>query len=516
MRKVLEFFGSPSISFFKRFDFYALGPCSVAVAIGIALIGLMSPSWLRTVALALILITAFYIVTGYMYFRQRHMKIGQAHLDQALNGEWNFTSSTEDNEWVSYGINPMVKTYGNRVCALTEQTGTTAEALLNSSRSTTTEADKLSERAEEIAAMLEETSASLEQFTGSIERNAQHCAQVRELSKKATEAAYDGADQVSTINNAVSKTGVKSRQVLDIIAQIEGFASQTNMLALNAAIEAARVGQNGRGFTQVADEVRELAHKTSAASQLIKTRILAANEQIHQGVVIANESSSILEDVLTQVAQTNELVDDIANASTEQGAGVSQIRMAIEQMAVLTQQNASAVDQTAKLAKNLEQEAYALDASLVSLKSSRFNNETACITLVNRAIAHLEAVGVERACADFVDRRGEFQDKDLFIVMTRFDGFVMAHGREASLNRTNTLMLKDTNGFEFVKDQVKIASTAGEGWLSFNVRNPVNQRLSSKKTYIRKVPSMDAFCCCGIFTELPQRERRVTALRENS
>jgi methyl-accepting chemotaxis protein len=516
MRKALEFFGSPSITFFKRFDFYALGPCSVALALATSAIGVLPHSWLRTSALLLMLLGAFYLITGYLYFRQRHMKIGQAHLDQALQGEWNFTSSPEDDQWASFGINPMVTAYGNRVRSLTAQTGATAEALLNSSRLTTSEADKLAERAEEIAAMLEETSASLEQFTGSIERNAQHCAQVRELAKKATEASYDGADQVSAINNAVNKTGVKSRQVLDIIAQIEGFANQTNMLALNAAIEAARVGQNGRGFTQVADEVRELAHKTTAASLLIKTRILAANEQIHQGVVIANESSSILEDVLTQVSQTNELVDDIANASSEQSAGVGQIRMAIEQMATLTQHNAAAVDQTAKLAKNLEQEAYALDSSLTVLKSSRFNNEDACVAIVNRAVAHLEAVGVERACADFVDPSSDFQDRDLFIVMTRFDGFVMAHGKEPSLNKTNAMMLKDANGYEFVKDQIKIAKDSGSGWISFNVRNPVTQRLSQKKTYIKKVPSMDALCCCGVFKELPQQQRRVTDLLENS
>jgi methyl-accepting chemotaxis protein len=156
---------------------------------------------------------------------------------------------------------------------------------------------------------------------------------VSSIARTATEAAYDGADQVSAINNAVSETGKKSQQVLVIIELIEGFAAQTSMLSLNASIEAARAGQHGRGFTQVADEVRELSARSSEAAKLIRDRILSANRQVKEGMDTANESSKILEDVLTQVAQAQELIDDVSSASTEQSAGVGQIKLAVEQMA---------------------------------------------------------------------------------------------------------------------------------------------------------------------------------------
>jgi Methyl-accepting chemotaxis protein (MCP) signalling domain/Cache domain len=321
---------------------------------------------------------------------------------------------------------------------------------------------------------------------------------------QATEAAYDGADQVSAINAAVHQTGVQSRQVLEIISHIEGFANQTNILALNAAIEAARVGSHGKGFTQVADEVRELAHKSAEASRQIKERVLAASGQIQQGVNIANESALILEDVLTQVAQTNELVDDIANASTEQSAGVSQIKLAIEQMAVLTQHNASAVEQTAKLAKNLENEAHGLDRSLSGLKASRFNSEQACVALVKRAVTHVMKVGADSAASDFLDRARGFHERDLFIVLVDFDGFVLAHGGDANLTRTNVMQLKDAKGFEFVKEQVRLAKSTGSGWFEFHVRNPITGKASFKKTYTESVPGTNYMISCGVFTELKE------------
>jgi methyl-accepting chemotaxis protein len=502
MVNILEFWGRPAIAIYRRFDYFAVLPICTFIAFAIALCGLFAPPMFRNIGICALILLGFYAFTGYVFFRRQHLQLSARLLDSAIAGDWQFDDQIANNRWANQGIVPLVKAFGIRVNGLTEQTGNTADALLTSAQAAASESDRLSVRAEEIAAMLEETAASLEQFTGSIDRNAQNCIKVRELSKQATEAAYDGADQVSAINATVHQTGVHSRKVLEIISQIEGFANQTNMLALNAAIEAARVGTNGKGFTQVADEVRELAHKSADASRLIKDRVLAASDQIQQGVNIANESALILEDVLTQVAQTNELVDDIANASTEQSAGVSQIKLAIEQMASLTQDNASAVEQTAKLAKSLQKEALALDRGLSGLKAFRFNNEQACMALVKRAVAHLLAVGPEVAAADFLDRARGFHERDLFVVLVDFEGFVLAHGGDSNLTRTNVMALKDAKGFSFVKEQINLAKSKGSAWLELDVRNPMTGVASCKNTYTERVPGTNYMISCGIFKEL--------------
>jgi methyl-accepting chemotaxis protein len=376
MYKTLETFGWPALQLYQRFGLRAFGALSVAfIALGLAINLSLPDSPLRIGMVIISCLFTTYAFIGFIYYRQRHLSIGRDLLRRALAGDWKFDADSVDEKWRDQGVVPMVLNYTQRVRSLTDETANMAEALLNNSKVTARDAHHLLSQAEDIAAMLEETGAGLEQFTASIERNAKNCREVRELARQSTEAAYEGADQVIAISNAVNATGQKSQQVIALIKLIETFSAQTNMLALNATIEAARVGQHGRGFAQVADEVRELSARSSEASGLIRQRITSATKQIKSGMQASNESAKILEEVLLQVAQAQELIDDIANASTEQSAGVGQIKTAVEQMAHLTQSNASAVDQVAKLASNLESEAFALDQSLVGLKVSRFDRQ---------------------------------------------------------------------------------------------------------------------------------------------
>ena len=502
MYKILELIGWPALRIFNRFGEQAFGPVSMGGILLVLLAGQFAPSEIRTPAVVLACLCSTYFGMGFLYHRYRHIKIGRDLLGRALAGDWKFDARDVDADWRDQGVVPMVLSYTERVKTLTDETARIAEDLLRNSKTTAQDANRLLSQAEEIAAMLEETAAGLEQFTSSIDRNAQHCSEVRDLARKSTEAAYAGADQVIAISRSVNETGRKSGQVIGLINLIDSFAAQTNMLALNATIEAARVGKDGRGFTQVADEVRELSNRSSEVANLIRERITAASDRLQAGVNVSDESTRIIEDVLIQVAQAQELIDDIANASSEQSSGVGQIKQAVEQMAGLTQENASAVEQVARLAGSLERESFALDKSLEGLKASRFNSTEACVSLVRLAVSEIQRNGPSVAARKFNQRNGGFHQRDLFIVMSDMRGFLLAHGGEAALIGTDTYELTDAKGYAYVKQAVQLATNPGSGWLSYEVRNPATGRPSIKNTYVERVPGTDYWVCCGIFSAI--------------
>ncbi|MBD9359952.1 methyl-accepting chemotaxis protein [Methylomonas fluvii] len=243
-----------------------------------------------------------------------------------------------------------------------------ADQLGNASEQISSTSQSLSQAASEQAGSVEITSASIEEMAASINQNADN-AKVTDgmASKAATEASQGG--------EAVKQTVDAMREIAKKIGIIDDIAYQTNMLALNAAIEAARAGDHGKGFAVVAAEVRKLAERSQVAAQEI-------GELAENSVETAESAGKLLDEIVPSIARTSDLVQEIAAASQEQSAGVSQVNNAMNQMNQITQQNASASEQLAATAEEMTSQAEQLQ-SLMSF--FRLDNGVRKTTTSNQA-----------------------------------------------------------------------------------------------------------------------------------
>ncbi|RJF91767.1 methyl-accepting chemotaxis protein [Noviherbaspirillum saxi] len=243
-----------------------------------------------------------------------------------------------------------------------------AETIDVGSREIATGNADLSARTEAQAASLEETASSMEEMTGTVQQNAENARQANQLAENASSVAEKGGQVVTQVIDTMGSIKESSRKVVDIISVIDGIAFQTNILALNAAVEAARAGEQGRGFAVVAAEVRALAHRSAGAAKEIKTLIGDSVDRIENGSVLVSQAGQTMEEIVISVRQLTHIINEIAAASDEQSAGIAQINQAISQMDNATQQNAALVEQAAAAAQSMQDQAAILNRAVALFK----------------------------------------------------------------------------------------------------------------------------------------------------
>jgi methyl-accepting chemotaxis protein len=215
----------------------------------------------------------------------------------------------------------------------------------------------LSQRTEEQASTLEETASSMEELTSTVAHNAENAKQAAELAASASETARKGNDAVDLVVRTMDEILDASRKMTEIIGTIDGIAFQTNILALNAAVEAARAGEQGRGFAVVAAEVRNLAHRSAAAAKEIKTLIAQSEAKVQAGSDRVDTAGHAMVGVVLSVDKVSTLIAEIAAASREQSAGISQVNTAVAQMEQVVQQNATLVEEATAATESMKDQA---------------------------------------------------------------------------------------------------------------------------------------------------------------
>ncbi|MBY6206230.1 MULTISPECIES: nitrate- and nitrite sensing domain-containing protein [Halomonas] len=215
----------------------------------------------------------------------------------------------------------------------------------------------LASRTEQQAASLVETASSMEQITATVKQTSDSAQQAQAMTREVASRASNVSHNAAQTREAMADIRDANKEVTKIVEAIDDIAFQTNILALNASVEAARAGDQGRGFSVVASEVRKLASRCAEEATLIRQLINTNTQRVDRGEQLVVSTSEALDTISEHAQRTATLVSEISIAASEQSLGIEQVNQALAQLEDVTQHNANLVVRVAAAGQALDQRA---------------------------------------------------------------------------------------------------------------------------------------------------------------
>ena len=222
-------------------------------------------------------------------------------------------------------------------------------------------ATSLSEGTSEQASAVEELTATINTVSEMASNSARETEKAYGNVLNSVRAAEHERVQMQELQEEMGRIKEISGEIEAIIITIEEIASQTSLLSLNASIEAARAGEAGKGFAVVADQIGKLA--TDSAQAVVNTKELIGKtvEEIEKGNKITEETAKEFENIIDAMQSFAAMAKDVNENADNQAKALAQVEDGIEQISLVTQQNAAASEECSAISEELAARATELD-----------------------------------------------------------------------------------------------------------------------------------------------------------
>ena len=219
----------------------------------------------------------------------------------------------------------------------------------------------LAEGATEQAGAVQELHATITTISEAARRAADSAEDAYKQSQEYADVADRSSGDMKEMVEAMSRISEASHKIGNIISEIENIASETNMLSLNASIEAARAGEAGRGFSVVADQIRQLAEQSSKSAVDTRALIEGTMKEVENGNKVAERAVSSLAIVVEGIRKVAESSKELSSISSSQMATMKEAELGVDQISDVIQTNAAVAEESSATSEELSAQAVSLD-----------------------------------------------------------------------------------------------------------------------------------------------------------
>ena len=228
-----------------------------------------------------------------------------------------------------------------------------AEQVSSNSSEVEKASKSLADGATEQAGVIEELNATIDTVVDLAADTAKETQNASARVKASANKANEEKEKMNDLLKEMEHITEISKEIGNIITDIEDIASQTNLLSLNASIEAARAGEAGKGFAVVADQIGKLA--ADSAKSAVNTRDLIDKTlvEIEKGNTITRTTADAFNQIIADMESFAEIAQNTMEKANSQAESLGQIGQGIEQLSSVVQGNAASSEENTAISINL-------------------------------------------------------------------------------------------------------------------------------------------------------------------